>query len=66
MDIQSLSVSERILLAQELWESVAEKASEIPVSANQAAVLEQRLQTLVSDENPGESWEIVKRRILGA
>jgi len=53
------------LLAQELWESVAEKASEIPVSANQAAVLEQRLQTLVSDENPGESWEIVKRRILG-
>ena len=43
MDIQSLSVSERILLAQELWESVAEKASEIPVSANQAAALEQRL-----------------------
>ncbi|MFZ5774673.1 MAG: addiction module protein [Thermodesulfobacteriota bacterium] len=66
MNIQDLSVSERILLAQELWESVAEQATEIPLSHAQAAVLEERLRALASDENPGEPWDVVKKRILGA
>jgi putative addiction module component (TIGR02574 family) len=65
MDIQDLSVSERILLAQELWDSVAEQANEMPVSPQQTAILEQRLNALASDGNQGEAWQAVKSRILG-
>ncbi|MGL5985856.1 MAG: addiction module protein [Burkholderiales bacterium] len=65
MDIQDLSVNERILLAQELWDSVAEQANEMPVSPQQAAILEQRLNALASDGNQGEAWQAVKSRILG-
>ena len=55
MDIQDLSVSERILLAQELWDSVAEQANEMPVNPQQTAILEQRLNALASDGNQGEA-----------
>lgn len=65
MDIQNLSISERILLAQELWDSVADQANEIPVSQQQAAILEQRLDALASDGNQGDTWQAVKSRILG-
>lgn len=65
MDIQDLSVSERILLAQELWDSVAEQANSMPVSPQQTAILEQRLNALASDGNQGDAWQAVKSRILG-
>lgn len=66
MNIQRLSSSERIILAQELWESVHDAANEVPVTKEQAALLEQRLAALASDGNPGDSWEDVKRRITKA
>ena len=66
MDIQRLSVSERILLAQELWESVAKKVDDIPFTQDQSALLASRLQAFAADQNMGDSWEIVKRRILSA
>lgn len=65
MDIQDLSVSERILLAQELWDSVAEQANSMPASPQQTAILEQRLNALASDGNQGDTWQAVKSRILG-
>lgn len=65
MNIQQMSVSERILLAQELWESVAAKADDISVTKAQTELLDSRLQALASDGNIGESWDVVKQRILG-
>ena len=66
MNIQKLSASERIILAQELWESVHEAANDVVVTKEQKAVLEQRLAALASDGNPGDTWENVKRRITKA
>lgn len=65
MDIQDLSISERILLAQALWDSVAEQVNETPVTPQQAAILEQRLNAMASDGNQGDAWQVVKSRILG-
>ncbi len=65
MNIQQMSVSERILLAQELWESVVAKADDISVTKAQAELLDSRLRALASDGNAGESWDVVKQRILG-
>ncbi len=66
MNIQKLSTSERIILAQELWESVHEAANDVVVTKEQQAVLEQRLAAMASDANPGDTWENVKRRIIKA
>lgn len=64
MDIQSLSVAERILLAEKLWESVRSKSDDIELTAEQVELLESRLSALESDGERGDSWETVKARIV--
>jgi len=66
MDIQSLSISERILLAGELWDSVHEKVNEIEVSPEQMAMLEERLAAYHADTDAGDSWDNVRSRIENA
>jgi putative addiction module component (TIGR02574 family) len=63
-DLLHLSVAERIQLAEDLWDSVAAHPEQVETSEEQLAELEQRLAEL--DENPeaGESWDVVKARIL--
>lgn len=63
MDIQSLSTPERILLAEELWESVRLKSDEIELSPEQIELLESRLSALDSDGELGDSWDKVKARV---
>ena len=63
MNIQSLSTSERILLAEKIWESVRLKHDQIVLSPEQVELLEERLSALESDGQPGSDWETVKARI---
>ena len=63
MDIQSLSTSERIMLAEELWDSVHAKSDEIEVSPEQMAMLEERLAAYQEDGDPGDSWKNVRARV---
>jgi putative addiction module component (TIGR02574 family) len=62
--IQELSVSERIILAQELWESVLSSGQEPVLTKVQESILDERLSALAADGNRGSSWESVKNRIL--
>ena len=64
MDIQSLSTPERILLAEELWDSVRTKSDEIEVTPEQIELLESRLTAFASDGEYGDSWENVKKRVI--
>lgn len=64
MDIQSLSTPERILLAEQLWESVRGKSDEIEITPDQIKLLESRIAALESDGDLGDSWEHVKARII--
>jgi putative addiction module component (TIGR02574 family) len=63
MDIHSLSTSERILLAEELWDSVHDKSDEIELSPEQVTLLEARLAAYDEDGETGDSWENVRARI---
>ena len=64
MEIQELTVSERILLAEKLWDSVLNNESEIKLTEKQIAELEKRLNTYLSDPDPGSSWSEVKQRVI--
>jgi putative addiction module component (TIGR02574 family) len=64
MDIQSLSTPERILLAEQLWDSVRDKSDEIEITPEQIKLLEARLATLEVDGDLGDTWENVKGRVV--
>jgi putative addiction module component (TIGR02574 family) len=64
MEIQSLTVSERIILAEALWDSVVAEGSEIELTDAQKLELDRRLKSFELDEDRGSSWADVKARIL--
>jgi putative addiction module component (TIGR02574 family) len=63
MEIQNLTVSERILLAEALWDSVASQDSEIELTQNQKRELDLRMASYEVDQDAGSSWTDVKNRV---
>ena len=64
MEIQSLTVSERIILAEALWDSVIADDVDIDVTATQREELDRRLAAFEIDQDIGTPWSVVKTRIL--
>jgi len=64
MEIHSLTISERITLAEALWDSVTAEDAEIDVTARQREELGCRLAAFESDQDIGAPWSAVKERIL--
>jgi putative addiction module component (TIGR02574 family) len=64
-DLRKLSVAERIQLAQDLWDSIAEDSPEgPPLTSEQKDELDRRVAD--AEQNPGEgrSWAEIKSRLL--
>jgi putative addiction module component (TIGR02574 family) len=65
LGIEQLSVAERILLVEEIWDSIAAEVEEVPVTEAQKQDLERRLAAYQQNPNAGSSWEEVKARLQG-
>ena len=65
MKIHELSVSERIVLAEKLWDSVADEDVSIGLLEKQTLELDRRMQAFLNDHDCGSSWAEVKERIIG-
>jgi putative addiction module component (TIGR02574 family) len=63
LGLDALTVDERILLAEELWESVAEKDATCPIPDWQIQELERRLEAAKANPEAGIPWEVVKARL---
>jgi putative addiction module component (TIGR02574 family) len=63
-DFLQLSAAERILLAQELWDSVHDEAQAMPLTAAQREELNRRLAQLESGEVKGVPWEQVRKSLM--
>ncbi len=63
MNIQQLSTSEKILLAEQLWESVRAESANNELTAAQRQELDNRLAAFEMDQEVGDSWDAVKGRI---
>jgi putative addiction module component (TIGR02574 family) len=61
-DILKLSVSERIQLVQEIWDSIAEVPESVPLTDEQKAELDRRLDAYHMDPNAGSPWSVVRER----
>ncbi len=56
IDIDALSPSERIELAERLWDSLGSAPEEIPLTAAQEEELDRRLDAYREDRDPGAPW----------
>ena len=63
MNLQELTASEKILLAEELWDSVASDEQLFPLTEDQKAELDARLASYSINPEEGDSWENVRNRI---
>jgi len=64
MKIVELSVSERIILAEQLWDSVLDQEATIEITENQQLELDRRMQSYQSDNNIGSPWQDVINRVI--
>lgn len=66
-EILKLSVSERILLVEAIWDSIANennKSNNYQLSDEQIKILEEEISDYSKNPDEGSSWEDIKKRIL--
>ena len=64
--LETLSVSERVQLVEDLWDSIARSNAEIPIPQWQKKELARRKQNYLRNPGSGRTWEEVKHEILQA
>jgi putative addiction module component (TIGR02574 family) len=62
-DILALSVSERIQLAEEIWDSIATQPETVPLTGAQRKELDRRKREHRLDRSAAESWPEVRVRL---
>lgn len=62
-NILDLSVSERIQLVEEIWDSIARTPEEVPLTPEQKTELDHRMECYRQNREEGAPWEEVKKRI---
>lgn len=61
-ELLNLSPSERLLLVQDLWDSLS--SQDIPITEWQKEELDRRKAAYQTNPSSGRSWDEVKRRII--
>jgi len=63
-DVLQLSVSERIQLVGDIWDSIAAVPEQVPLTPAQREELDRRLEDYHQHPDEGSPWEEVRSRIL--
>lgn len=61
--ILKLSVSERLLAVEEIWDSIASHPELVPITKTQKRELNKRLKAASQDSKSGDSWDNVRNRV---
>ncbi len=62
-DIKKLSVAERILLVEDIWDSISSSGEELPITDEQKKELDSRLESYKKNPDEGKSWKEVRDNI---
>ncbi len=63
LGIDRLSLDQRVVLAEEIWESIALEAERLPLTEAQKQDLQRRLAVYEANRRAGSTWEQVKTRL---
>ena len=64
MKLNDLTASEKVTLAQQLWDSVASDQDAIKLTTTQKNELDNRLAQFELDQNVGSDWDNVKSKFF--
>ena len=59
-ELRRLSPSQKLALVSELWDDLAAHPDEVPVTSEQIAELDRRMETYRKDPTQVTSWEAIK------
>lgn len=62
--ILELPATDRVEIAQQIWESVVDHPEAIPLTQAQKDELDRRWRAFEQNPNEGESWDEVKQSLL--
>ena len=62
-ELKKFSIAEKILLVEELWDSIAVDQESFDLTDKQREELDRRIADYDSSPDDGYSWEAVKKRI---
>ena len=62
-NVLGLSVSERIQLVEDIWDTIAEVPEEVGLTDEQKAELDRRLDAYHRNPDEGSPWGMVRERI---
>jgi putative addiction module component (TIGR02574 family) len=62
-NIKKLSIAERILIVEDIWDSIISSKEDFPISDEQRRELDLRLEAYYKNPNEGKSWEEVRKKI---
>ncbi|HEY5315937.1 MAG TPA: addiction module protein [Pirellulales bacterium] len=65
ISLEGLSIAERILLVEQIWDGIAAEAEAIPITQAQRDELDRRLAAAEADPAAGQPWEQVRARLEG-
>ncbi len=63
IDIDQMSIAERIQLAEDLWDSILSTPEALPVTEPQQQELDRRLEQYSQTSEDGSSWQSIKERL---
>jgi putative addiction module component (TIGR02574 family) len=62
-DLSQLSIAERIIVVEQIWDSIAADQATVPLTSAHEAELDRRLEAYWKSPNEGASLEEAKARI---
>jgi len=62
-EIKQLDITERIILVEEIWDSIAKEQENIGLSAYEKGILDERLNSLEGNSDDLMSWAEMKAKI---
>lgn len=62
--IEKLNKSEKLLLVEALWDSIASDPEDVPLPEHHKTVLDERLKTLDEDTKKGVSWNKFRKNYI--
>ena len=62
-NIKKLSIAERILIVEDIWDSIISSEEDFPITDEQKRELDSRLEAYYKNPNEGKSWEEVKDNV---
>ncbi len=62
-NIKKLSIAERILIVEDIWDSIMLSEEDLPISDEQKKELDLRLESYNKNPDEGKSWKEVKDNI---